>query len=234
MRPLALLTFALALLGAGVAEARLFLQTYGSVVPADPCGNGCTWNWNQDYFVPRYCSSCRYGLFSPCKTSCTKSPACHYCHAMMPGYCSTYGPWHYCRRNHVYRCHCGCGPVPAYCGPYRHGCGHCCRHGYGPCLGCRRMACCQGPALVTGMFVAGLMEYGEPLANVEPPHFEVLGYIPVEGDELLASSHISRSVESLPGAVLPPAEEHLPKFGPPLKSVFPITEMPEQPGTAEP
>lgn len=217
MRPLVLITLAAATLGAGRAEARLFIQTYGAVVPADACGSSCTWNWNQDYFVPRYCSSCRYGLFSPCKTSCTVSPACHYCHALIPGYCSIYGPWHYCWRNHVYGHQCGCCPVEPYCGPYRRGCG--------PGLGCRKRACCAGCPVLPGWF-----EYGEPLANVEPPHFEVLGNIPVQGDELLASLQMVPEGAVLPGIAVPPpqpVEETLPKFGKPLKSEFPMTEMPE-------
>jgi len=215
MRPLVLITLVATLLGASQAEARLFLQTYGSVMPADECGSGCTWNWNQDYFVPRHCDSCRYGLFSPCKTSCTNSPACHYCHALMPGYCSNYGPWHYCRRNHVYGCKCGCCPVETYCGPYRHGCG--------PGVGCHKRACCAGGLAV----LPGMVEYGEPLANVEPPRFEILGSIPVQGDELLASLNMAASAgsEELPGVLLPeatPVVKPLPSLG------LPPTENPPQ------
>lgn len=213
MRPLVLITLIASLLGAGQAEARLFMQTYGSVVPAGPCGSSCTWNWNQDFFVPRYCSSCRYGLFSPCKRSCTTSPACHYCHALMPGYCSIYGRWHYCWRNHVYGHQCGCCPVQTCCGPYRRGCG--------PGLGCHKRGCCAG----CGPLLPVHVEYGEPLANVEPPRFEVLGYIPVEGDELLASLQMAPGVGTPPAA---PVEQQLPQPAQPsLKSVFPMTEMPE-------
>lgn len=207
MRPLVLITLVAALLGASQAEARLFLQTYGSVMPADPCGSCCTWNWNQDYFVPRYCNSCRYGLFSPCKTSCTTSPACHYCHALMPGYCSIYGSWHYCWRNHVYGHQCGCCPVETYCGPYRQGCG--------PGLGCHKRACCAGNSVPPELF-----EYGEPLANVEPSRFEILGNIPVQGDELLASLSMAASSEELPGVLLPevtPVVKPLPSLGLPPK-----------------
>ncbi len=217
MRPLILITLVAATLGAGRAEARLFLQTYGSVMPADPCGSSCTWNWNQDYFVPRYCSSCRYGLFSPCKTSCTTSPACHYCHALMPGYCSIYGSWHYCWRNHVYGHQCGCCPVETYCGPYRHGCG--------PGVGCHKRACCAGCVAPPR-----LIEYGEPLANVEPSRFEILGNIPVQGDELLASLSMASSSEELPGVLLPqatPVEKPLPSLGlPPMENFPPAPASP--------
>jgi hypothetical protein len=68
------------------------------------------------------------------------------------------------------------------------------------------------------------MEYGEPLANVEPPAFEVLGYIPVQGDELLASLQMESGVAIPPAA---PVEQQLPQPAhPALKSVFPMTEMP--------
>ena len=190
MRPLVLLTLIAALLGANTAQARLFWQTYGSVVPADDCGSSCTWNWNQDYFVPRHCSSCRYGLFSPCKTSCTTSPACKWRHPLYPGYCGIYGPCHYGRRDHV--CHCGCGPA-------RHG-------GYPPVL-----------------------RPGDMLPNVERSKFQVLGSLPIPGDELLASldmgaaSSANANDEALPGVLLPrvtPVEPPLPSLGlPPTESL---------------
>ncbi len=194
MRPLVLLTLIAALLGANTAQARLFWQTYGSVVPADDCGSSCTWNWNQDYFVPRHCSSCRYGLFSPCKTSRTTSPACKWRHPFYPGYCGIYGPCHYGRRDHVYDCHCGCGPV-------RYGC-------YLPVL------------RPDGM-----------LPNVERSKFQVLGSLPIPGDELLASldmgtasdADADANEEALPGVLLPrvtPVERTLPSLGlPPTESL---------------
>ena len=91
---------------ASVAEGRLFYQTYGATVAAP--GGCCAWNVNQDYFVPRYCESGRYGLLSSCKTSHTTSAACRRDHPIYHGYCSPYGSCHYCWRNHVYKAHCGC------------------------------------------------------------------------------------------------------------------------------
>ena len=155
MRRIVILTLLTLLCLASTANARLFWQTYGSVVSSGD-GCGCTWNWNQDYFVPRHADSCRYGLFSPCKTSCTSSPACKWCHPIYQGYCSPYGPCHYCRKNCVYGVYCGCGPL-CVDGPYRSRCcclglygRHHCRPG-GSCFcgkgcyrhGCHRHGCCQ-------------------------------------------------------------------------------------------
>lgn len=218
MRPLFAFSIIGALMAAVPAEARNFMQTYGATVPAGPCGEGCTWNWNQDYFVPRHCNSCRYGLFSACKTSCTKSPACRVCHQMYPGYCSPYGCCHYCRRNCLYSHRCGCEPVQTntYCGPFRHGCG--------PCLGCCRMNCC-GPT-----WYPPLLQFTQPLANIEPPVFEVLGAIPVEGDELLASLNMSAPAVELPGVIIPPAApapvEKIPPFGYDPETLPPIPPSP--------
>ncbi|MCH7753046.1 MAG: hypothetical protein IH898_12955 [Planctomycetes bacterium] len=221
MRPLVLLTLIAALLGANTAQARLFWQTYGSVVPADDCGSSCTWNWNQDYFVPRHCSSCRYGLLSPCKTSCTTSPACNWRHPLYPGYCGIYGPCHYGRRDHVYDCHCGCGPVRPSYGPWRHGCHP--RHGCRPaCGGCATSGCYLPVLRPDGM-----------LPNVERSKFQVLGSLPIPGDELLASLDMGAAAnanadanandEALPGVLLPrvtPVEPTLPSLGlPPTESL---------------
>jgi hypothetical protein len=109
MRRLATLALAAALASPTAVHARLFWQTYGSTV-ASPDG-GCAWNLNSDYFVPRHCDSCRYDLFSPCKTAHTRSPACKYLHPVYEGYCTIYGPCHFRWRDHVYKKHCGCAPL---------------------------------------------------------------------------------------------------------------------------
>ena len=202
MRLPVLLTFTVALLGANPAQARLFLQTYGSIVPNDGCGSSCTWNANQDFFVPRHCDSCRYGLFSPCKTSCTNSPACWWCHPLYPGYCGVYGPCHYHWRDHVYCCHCGCDPVRSDYRPWR----KCChgRHGSHKRHGCR--AGCGGCA-THGSYPL-VLRPGGMLPNVEPAEFQVLGSLPVPGDELLASVDMSADDDqgddgAMPGVLLP-------------------------------
>ena len=179
------------------AEGRLFFQTYGSVVPT---ADGCTWNVNQDYFVPRHCSSCRYGLFSPCKESCTISPACRKGHPLYPGYCSPYGPLHYCWRNFVYHYHCGCdhlklccgfhrhcchhrcGPVCGYCGPYRHGCGPQCHVPYAAAS-----VCCFPGESFCEMGLAEEAPCEMYLPNVESHEYQILGSLSLSGDPLLAS-----------------------------------------------
>jgi hypothetical protein len=146
------------------AHARLFWQTYGAVEEG-ACGS---WSVDQDYFVPRDSTTGRYGLYSSCKTSHTTSPACRRCHPIYGGYCSPYGKLHYAWRNHVYRSHCGAGPVCPYCGPYRPGCG--------PCLA----ECC---ALADGD--CQTCECAEYLPNVEAPGIQILGALSVDGDPLL-------------------------------------------------
>ncbi len=216
MRLPVLLTLIATLWGANPAQARLFWQTYGSIVPADGCGDGCTRNANQDYFVPRHCDSCRYGLFSPCKTSCTNSPACWWCHPLYPGYCGAYGPCHYHRRDHVHGCHCGCDPVRSDYGPWRK-----CRHGRHGCgTGCGGCATYGYSPLVlrpTGM-----------LPNVEPAEFQVLGSLPVPGDELLASFDTTAARDAddfaTPEVLQPrvsPAEPSLPSLGRPAPEILP-------------
>ncbi len=176
MKRILLLSLLASLFCVTTAEARLFWQTYGSVVPSeDGCGCTWNWNWNQDYFVPRHSSSCRYGLFSPCKTSHTNSPACGWCHPFHSGYCGIYGPWHYHRKNHVYKASCGCEPLCAS-RPRRAGCGK----------GCYRNECgpaCGGAIAWYSPEVVSVY----PLPNVETPGLEGLGSIPVEGDGLLAN-----------------------------------------------
>ena len=89
-------------------EARLFWQTYGAVVPS---GGACAWNLNQDYFVPRHCSSGAYDLFSPCKTDHGSSAACRNLHFLYAGYCTPYGACRYDWRDCVYKSFCGCTPL---------------------------------------------------------------------------------------------------------------------------
>ncbi len=182
MRLLALLALCVSLMSATTAEARLFWQTFGSTIPGGipdgkDCGAGCSWNWNQDFFVPRHPTSCRYGLFSPCKTGRSTSPAAKWSHPFYPGYCSNYGPCHYRRRNHVYGIRCGCSPVQVYRGPWRTGCGN----------------ECGVPLRTPGFSEAGFFAHAAPTAvvgylpNVESSGLVILGSISVEGDGLLAN-----------------------------------------------
>lgn len=208
MRSPALLSLLIVCGWATHAEGRLFWQTYGSVVPT---AEGCAWNTNSDYFVPRHCDTCRYGLFSPCKSACTTSPACRRCHALYQGYCSPYGCCHYCRRNQVYARKCGCCPV-AYCGPYR----PCCR----PHL-CQRSCCptcpCSGGMCLNGMCPADGCVNGEDcqcLANVESTEFQILGSISLSGDPLLTSLQLGSpgaGMPLLPGQVLPEQVPSIPQ-----------------------
>ena len=188
-------TFALlVVLGFGEsAQARLFWQTFGSVASDGACG--CHWNANQDFFVPRHADSCRYGLFSPCKTSCSSSPAAKHCHPYHPGYCSNYGPWHYCWRNLVYGCYCGCSPLKNYrCG---------CHWLYG-CRSCRRAACgCSSCGSGCCMDMAHYLPQLMPAPNVEAAGMHVIGGLPIQGDEVLASMNLN--LETGPAAPLAPA-----------------------------
>ena len=179
----------LVLASATAAEARLFWQTYGSTTAAADCG--CTWNWNQDYFVPRYPSSCKYDLYSPCKTSCSISPACRGPHQLYPGYCGIYRHCHYQRRNHVYGTYCGCTPLipcqhagcPSPCGvpllPQHGGCGSGGLPGY----------------LATERAAPEMMH----LPNVEGTGLQILGSIPIEGNELFAGGDLSLLEDDLAG-----------------------------------
>lgn len=221
MRSKLILALILALGGFQQAQARLFWQTYGSIAE-HPGGCGCAWNSNQDFFVPRHCHSGRYGLFSPCKTSCTDSPACKHQHPLHPGYCTVYGPCHYCWRNHVYRCYCGCCGIHPYrcngvcahwCGPLRYGCGGCCGL-------CRRHRChhghcggCYGGSGYCHSEYPGDYPFFQPAPNVEPAGVEVLGRLPVQGDELLASIgvNLDQPVTTEPNEASP--EAPLPVFG---------------------
>lgn len=173
MRLLPWLALAISLTLTTAAEARLFWQTYGSTIPAAD-GSGCTWNWNQDYFVPRYPSSGRYGMYSPCKTSCSNSAACRYCHPFYPGYCNIYGPCHYRRRNHVYAAYCGCTPLQT--------CSNKC------CDTANTMSCCTASGCSEGYCSTP----EAPLYNVEGSQFVMLGSIPVEGGDLLSRTDLSQ------------------------------------------
>jgi len=190
MRFIALLLTLSALLGTTPAEARLFPQLYGSITPQNSDGSGCSWNWNQDFFVPRHSTSCRYELFSSCKTPrTTPSSACRWCHRFFSGYCTAYGAYRYAWRNHVYRSRCGCAPVgPPYGGT----------SGY--------------PTWREAPFAreAPLVSL---LPNVEFGSFELLGSIPAEEDNLttgLGLDGIGASLPGLPGAAQSSPLESIP------------------------
>lgn len=188
MRLLPWLVLAISLALASTVEARLFWQTFGSTVPAaDGCG--CTWNVNQDYFMPRYPSSGRYGLFSPCKSSRSNSPASPYYHPIYPGYSGIYGACHYRRRNHVYAAYCGCSPILA--------CGSRC--------GAASTGCCTA----AGDFGAVCCDPVAPLYNVEPSQLDLLGSIPVEGSGLLTQADLSQLGVAGGGQLLLPTQNPL-------------------------
>jgi hypothetical protein len=231
MRSPALFSLILLCGWAARADARLFWQTYGSTVPT--ADGGCTWNANSDYFVPRHCDTCRYGLYSPCKSSCTTSPACRRCHPHHTGYCSPYGCLHYCWRNHVYAHKCGCSPV-SYHGPYREGCG--------PCL-CERGSCSDGMCPAGGM--CGIHDDQACsdcmyLPNVESGGLQILGAISLSGDPLLTSLQLgvpAAGMPLLPGQALPAAipttipqamPEPLPMLGQPPAQTMPHPPTPPQ------
>lgn len=200
MRLLPWLVLAISLALASTAEARLFWQTYGSTIPTTD-GSGCTWNANQDYFVPRHPSSCRYGLYSPCKSSRSTSPACRTCHPLYPGYCSIYGPCHYRRRNHVYGVRCGCSPILT----------NNCR-----CDVTSASGCCAA----NGNFGSVCGDPLAPLYNVEPAQLDILGSIPVEGNGLLTQTDFSQlgNLGSGQQLLMPPSlpSLNLPQFTQPL------------------
>lgn len=238
MRSPALVLLMLIAAWAPPAEARLFWQTYGSMVPT---AEGCQWNTNSDYFVPRYCDSGRYGLFSPAKRACTTSPACRRCHALYPGYCSPYGCFHYCRLNHIYARKCGCSPV-AYRGPYR--------PGYGPHL-CEsrwcRTSCHDGMCLVPPVGESMCAADCLYLPNVESAEFQILGSISLSGDPLLSSLQLGGPAAGLslppgsfsPETVMPgalPAPPAIPKIprDPQGIPVYPNPELQHAPHPSVP
>ncbi len=186
MRFLALLLMLSALLQTTPAEARLFWQLYGSVTPQSSDGSGCSWNWNQDFFVPRHSTSGRYDLFSPCKEARTTSPACRWCHRFFPGYCSVYRPCHYVWRNYVYRARCGCAPV---------------------------QPCCGGLGYPTGALLGENARVAHFLPGVELGGFEMLGGLPFEENDLavgLEVDGVGASLPGLPGATQLPALQSIP------------------------
>jgi len=198
------LTTAISLAFASTANARLFWQTYGSTVPmAD--GYGSTWNSNQDYFVPRHTSSGRYGLFSPCKSSRTTSPACKWSHPWYSGYCSIYGPCHYRRRNHVYGEYCGSTSIQASVGRVKR-CG-----GYGAAT-----SCCAAPETRGSCSVAGCggvcFENEAPFYNVERGRVAILGSIPVEDGNLLSQTDFTQLGAGQGGQLLPQPRGLLPQL----------------------
>lgn len=170
MRRIVLLALLVPSFFASSAEARLFWQTFGAVVPSE---NGCERNWNQDYFVPRYASSCKYELYSPCETSRSVSPACLWNHPFNSGYCGIYGPGHYRRQERALRVHCGCDRERVRigrCNCVSSGCGCSCLND-GVAAGCLSSFRCVAP-----------------LSNLEAPGFEILGSIPAEDDIQLPST----------------------------------------------
>jgi hypothetical protein len=221
MRSLAFATIAVAFVAAALtatpaAYGRLFWQTYGSTVPT---ADGCAWNLDSDYFVPRHCDSCRYDLFSPCKTAHSVSPACWHLHPVYGGYCTPYGSCHYHWRDHVYKKYCCCTPLRYAHGPWKlekcHK--HCwdkhCGGLHGTCGGassgcvvsdfdascgdvgpqsCGDGACCD--------------EFAGALYNVEPIGGELLGDIAALPASMMGASGagmMGAAGQSLPGFTMP-------------------------------
>ncbi len=166
-----------AALAAGVAQGRLFWQTYGATVPAQgACG--CEWNINQDYFVPRTCAAGHYGLFSACKQYHYRSPACKYLSPVYPCYCTCYGPCRYRWKDHVYKERCGCTPLGDEYGPWKD-MQKCPKR----CLCMKNESCaCSAGSSSGGCPSCGPLMTGEaiiegPLCHVEPIGGAVLGKI---------------------------------------------------------
>lgn len=213
-----------ALFACGDAQARLFRQTYGATVPAQ---DGCVWNINQDYFVPRYCDTGQYGLFSACKHAHSLSAACRNLHPLYCGYCSPYGACRYRWRDHVYKVHCGCTPLRCYYGPWRnHKCrkhagwlaAACCGR-YGGCGDCAPADAGWGATpcdCLAGYGGEGSCENCNAcdLSHVEPGGGILLGMIPMEDGGALDGV--------APGAgVAVPAGVSLPELPPSQPQVLP-------------
>lgn len=211
MRRLALIAALTTLLAPSAADARLFWQTYGATVASEG-GAGCHWNLNQDYFVPRHCDSCQYGLFSACKTDRSISPACKNLHPAYAGYCTPYGSCHYKRRDHVYKTHCGCTPLRCEYGPWHlEKCGKhalVMRHSQPACSA----ACGLAAAPQSGDFSLpdAHAQHIAGFEHVEPFGGETLGFIAA----LPAGTTGGGSAAAIPTAVgnpLPPKLELVPR-----------------------
>jgi hypothetical protein len=216
MRSLVIATVAVAFVAAAMtappaAHGRLFWQTYGSTVPT---ADGCAWNLNSDYFVPRHCDSCRYDLFSPCKTAHSLSPACKNLHPVYGGYCTPYGACHYRWRDHVYQKYCCCTPLRYAHGPWklekcRKHCG--CLHGGGcePSTGCvAGGSCVSGASFGSLPCVDGACgdEFAGVLHNVEPFGGEPLGEIAALPSNMAGASGaglMGAAGQGLPGLPMP-------------------------------
>jgi hypothetical protein len=199
MRSLTLFVSLATLLTPAAADARLFWQTYGATVATDA---GCAWNLNQDYFVPRYCDSGRYGLFSACKTAHTRSAACKNLHPVYCGYCTPYGSCRYKWRDHVYKTYCGCTPLRHEYGPWHlEKCGKhplVLRHSTPTCSRARGL----GAEVLAGEMAFELAEpQGLWLCNVEPFGGETLGSIPAIASG--ATSSGAAAVAATPAASAP-------------------------------
>lgn len=208
MRSPALLAAAFVLLLAAPAQARLFRQTYGATVPTD---QGCVWNINQDYFVPRHCDSCRYDLFSACKRSYTRSPACFHQHPVFDGYCTPYTSCRYKWRDHVYKKHCGCTPLRCEYGKWH--LKKCRKHalvlrdGGQACSPCNSGGPGFGPTYLEG----AAPHYVASLHNIEPYGGETLGSIPALPAGAGGSASAAPPVEAMP--TLPPKLDAAPAGG---------------------
>lgn len=230
MRYLIVLTVLAGCLSAAHAHARLFRQTYGAVTPS-PDG-GCQWNVNQDYFVPRHCDSCRYDLFSACKTGRTISPACHHLHPLYDGYCTPYGACRYRWRDHVYKTFCGCTPLRCTHGPWRNeecrgGCfllhhKHKKRQAGGCQAGCASGGAYGGQGCGAGEEINvsegspyyGNTAYHGDLSHVEPFGGEALGSIAAIPGGMLGGVGASPSLGVMPtGAADAAASQILPSLG---------------------
>lgn len=182
-------------------EARLFRQTFGATVPT---ADGCVWNINQDYFVPRHDDSCRYGLFSSCKTSHTTSPASRRAHPLWPGYTTPYGPCRYAWRDHVYQAYCGCAPLAVCFKPWTALSSGLCRATLNPCeqaLGGPASDVAPGPVVPELVDSPGV-HYLPPiyyLPNVEPAGLEVLGTVAVDPEAVLVNNAIEEAAAAASG-----------------------------------
>lgn len=213
---IALAALGLCLVAADV-HARLFRQTYGAVTPT-PEG-GCQWNAGQDYFVPRHCDSCRYDLFSACKTGHTTSAACIFKHPLYAGYCTPYSACRYRWRDHVYKSFCGCTPLRCAHGPWRN---EACREGcflfghkHKKCSVCGSQACgsCGEVAFGGESPYYGHMPYHGETPHVEPFGGEVLGSIAAVPGGMLGGGGASPSLGAIPAAGNAGASQILPSLG---------------------